>query len=261
MDGEHTVGSGLHVEQSLPGYVRLEAGADGSTGAVVRHAPALAGRGREVLAHLEAGLSGLPGLLGLPSPGLEALIVADEDWNEAPRDNARPYPTGLPYFTRSAEPPAIVIPERLSAAIRPGTEATLPLVVLHELAHAFLAGEVSAKTPAWLRELPPQVASAAVARRQRLPLDEHLAEIESPGFTVRGFRTPAGAEEQMAFQNLLLKLGAKALEEFGEGFLRHLVGSLREENEVGEARAEELLTEALGEGGRGWLAAREEFQG
>lgn len=251
MDREHAVDSA----RTLPGYVRLE----GEAGAVVRHAPALAERGRQTLAHLEAGLAALPGLLGLPAPELEALVVADVDWNEAPRDNSRPYPRGLPYFTRSASPPALVIPEELSEAIEPQTEATLPLVVHHELAHAFLAGEVAAKTPAWLRELPPQAASAAVARREALPLQDHLEQIQSPGFTVRGFRTPAGAREQMAFQNLLLKLGADALEEFGERFLRRLVDVLGREEEVDEPRAEELLANALGEGGRRWLSSRREF--
>jgi hypothetical protein len=253
---EHTVD-----DAEPPGYDRLQggAGAGGSVRAIVRHAPALAGRAWEVLAHLEAGLAALPEILGLPAPELEALVVADADREAAPRDNHRPYPRGLPYFTRAADPPALVIPEKLSEAVQPRTLATLPLVVHHELAHAFLAGEVATRTPGWLRELPPQAASAAVARREGLPLDEHLAQIPSPGFTVRGFRTPAGAEDQMAFQNLLLKLGAAMLEEFGEVFLPRLVGALRRENEVSEARAEELLAAALGEGGREWLASREEF--
>lgn len=252
MDREHAVSQ---AEPPLPGYVRLEAEA----GAVVRHAPSLAQRGQEVLANLEAGLATLPGLLGLPAPELGALVVADTDWETTPRDNHRPYPPGLPYFTRGAGMPTIVIPEELSAAIQPRTRATLPLVVLHELAHAVLDGEVAPHAPAWLRELLPQAASAAMARGQGLPLDDHLAEIESPGFTVRGFRTPASADEQMAFQNLLLKLGAAALEEFGEGFLLRLVGLLREEVELDEARAEVLLADALGAGGREWLACRKEF--
>lgn len=212
-----------------------------------------------MLRPLEAGLGALPELLGLPAPELEALLVADGDWEAAPRDNSRPYPRGLPYFTRAAEPPALVIPGELSEAIQPQTRVTLPLVVGHELAHAFLAGKVATNTPAWLRELPPQTASAAVARGQRLPLRDHLARIESPGFTVRGFRSPASVAEQMAFQNLLLKLGADALEDFGEDFLRRLVRALQRKVEVDEPRAEELLAGALGEGGRQWLASREEF--
>jgi hypothetical protein len=240
---------------SLPGYVRLE----GDHGAVVRHAPSQAERGREVLACLEGGLEKLPGVLGLTAPDLEALVVADDDWNEAPRDNPRPYPRGLPYLTRAAPPRTLVIPASLSAAIRPRTEITLPLVVSHELAHAFLAGAVAAHTPPWLRELPPQTASAAVVRREGLPLNDHLTNVTSPGFTIRGFRIPAGAEDQMSFQNLLLRLGAAALEDFGEGFIRRLVDSLSREDTVDEARAEKSLAEALGEGGAGWLATREEF--
>lgn len=251
MDRQHAVDSPL----SLPGYLRLE----GEHGAVVRHAPSQAERGREVLTHLEKGLGTLPGVLGLPAPELEALVVADDDWNDAPRDSPRPYPQGLPYLTRAAETRTLVIPASLSATIQPRTRVTLPLVVNHELAHAFLAGEMAARTPPWLRELPPQAASAAVVQREELPLEEHLAKIESPGFTIRGFRTPAGAEDQMSFQNLLLKLVAAALEEFGEEFIRRLVDSLRRENVVDEARAEESLAAALGDGGAEWLATREEF--
>lgn len=251
MDRQHAVDRAV----SLPGYIRWE----GDHGAVVRHAPSQAERGREVLDYLEKGLGTLPEVLGLPAPELEALVVADGDWNEAPRDSPRPYPQGLPYLTRASEMPTLVIPASLSAAIRPRTRATLPLVVSHELAHAFLAGEVAARTPPWLRELPPQAASAAVIRAEGLPLKDHLANVTSPGFTIRGFRTPAGAEDQMSFQNLLLKLGAAALEGFGEGFIRRLVDSLREEVGLDERRAENLLADALGEGGREWLASRKEF--
>lgn len=243
---------------SLPGYVRLE----GGPGTTVLHAPALTDRGRQVLDHLESGFATVPDLLGLPAPALEAMIVADEEWSQAPRESSRAYPTGLPYFTRATNPPALVLPETLSAAIQPRTPATLPLVVHHELAHAFLAGRMAARPSAWLRELPPQATSAAMARREGQPLDEHLSEIpevRSPGFTIRSFRTPAGAEAQMAFQNLLLKLGAAALEEFGEGFLVRLSSALCEGCELDEARAAGVLADALGEGGREWLASRKEF--
>ena len=56
-------------------------------------------------------------------------------------------------------------------------------------------------------------------------------------------------------------LGAAAVERFGDGFLRTLAHALWEEREVvGEERAEELLAEALGPGGRAWLESRPEFQ-
>lgn len=68
------------------------------------------------------------------------------------------------------------------------------------------------------------------------------------------------AGQQMAFQNLLLLLGTSAVEEFGDRFLERLVYGLWEETEVvGEERAEELLADALGPGGREWLQARAEF--
>ena len=245
-----------HGVASLRGYERLAAGA-----VPVLHAPDLADRAREVGCLLEAGAWEISDLLEEPVPRLEALLVADDDWRRAPRESEKPYPPGLPYFTRATEPPALVLPGTLSPAIRPRTGATYPLVVWHELAHAFLLQREAARTPAWLRELVPQALSAAVARRTGLPLEEHLSEVDSdPGFTVRGLKGHASAEEQMAFQNLLLLLGDGALAEFGEAFLNRLVHGLwGEADVVDEARAEELLAGALGPGGREWLLSRAEF--
>jgi 2-hydroxychromene-2-carboxylate isomerase len=65
----------------------------------------------------------------------------------------------------------------------------------------------------------------------------------------------------MSFQNLLLLLGAAALEEFGEGFLQSIFHALWEEDEiVDEGRAEEMLADALGPDGREWVVSRPEFQ-
>jgi hypothetical protein len=155
--------------------------------------------------HLTRGSGALAGILGIGAPELSALLVADEDWDEAPRENERPYPPGLPYFTRSANPPTLVLPERLSPVFRPRTDALLPLTIWHELAHAFLLDREVARVPAWLGEFAPQAASAAVDRRVELTLEEHLGRVDpAPGFTVRGFAGPAGADGQMRFQNLLL---------------------------------------------------------
>jgi hypothetical protein len=239
---------------SLPGYERLDGGIP------VAHPPGMEERATELLRILEAGTSALSEILGVEPPELEALLVADGDWEDAPRDNARPYPLGLPYFTRSVRPPALVLPETISPAFQPRTAATGALVVWHELAHAYLLREPLVRTPSWLREFVPQALSAAVAKRTGLPLEEHLAQIgRDPGVTVRGFSS-TDAERQMTFQNLLLLLGAATVERFGDGFLRTLSHALWEEREVvGEGRAEELLADALGPGGREWLLSRLEF--
>ena len=241
---------------TLPGYERLEGGAF-----PVIHPPRLEERAAEVRDLLEVGTTSLSQILGVEPPELEALLVADEDWEEAPRENKHPYPPGLPYFTRAASPPIVVLPERLSPAFKPRSAATGALVVWHELAHAFLLRKPVPRTPAWLRELVPQALSAAVARRADLPLDEHLEEIaRGPGFTVRDSLGRAGAQRQMAFQHLLLALGAAAVEEFGEGFLGTLAHALWSERDViYEDRAEELLAASLGPGGREWLLSRPEF--
>jgi hypothetical protein len=239
---------------SLPGYERLDGGIP------VAHPPGMEERATELLRILEAGTSSLSEILGVEPPELEALLVADGDWEDAPRDNARPYPLGLPYFTRTVRPPALVLPETLSPAFQPRTAATGALVIWHELAHTYLLREPLVRTPSWLREFVPQALSAAVAKRTGLPLEEHLAQIgRDPGVTVRGFSS-TDAERQMTFQNLLLLLGAAAVERFGDGFLRTLSHALWEEREVvGEGRTEELLADALGPGGREWLLSRLEF--
>jgi hypothetical protein len=239
----------------FPGYRRL----DGPV--PLFHAPRLADGAREVLGHLTRGSEAMSDILMVEPPELSAVLVGDEDWSEAPRENERPYPRGLPYFTRSVEPPALVLPEMLSPVFRPRTGALLPLTVWHELAHAFLLSREVVRTPAWLGELVPQAASAAVALRVGLPLGEQLERVDpAPGFTVRGFRRPAGAEEQMKFQNLLLLFGAAALERFGEGSLGRLFRALwTEDDVVDEERAERLLAGALGPGGREWLRSRPEF--
>ena len=227
----------------------------------VLYAPRLEAKAREVRDDLGEGYRALSGMLSVGPPMVCALLVADEDWIDAPRDNAHPYPPGLPYFTRSVEPPALVLPEALSPVFGPRTDATLPLTIWHELAHAFLLSREVVRTPAWLGEFVPQAASAAIAKRAGLPLDAHLAQIgKDHGFTARGLRGLARARDQMAFQNVLLVLGVEALDAFGEGLLRRLFYGLWEQDEiVDEERAEELLADALGPGGREWLASRPEF--
>ena len=240
---------------AFPGYERL----NGEIPVV--YAPETEEWASELSLLLNTGAVALSTLLGVGLPELEAMLVADEDWNEAPREGERAYPKGLPYFTRSARPPALVLPATLSPVFRPRTQATYPLVVWHELAHAFLLQKEVVRTPAWLGEFVPQAASAAVARRVELPLDEHLGMIDrEPGFTIRELRGHADAGEQMAFQNLLLLVGAEAIEEFGDEFLKRLVRNLWEKTDVvNEERAEELLADALGLGGREWLASRPEL--
>lgn len=237
-----------------PGYESL----DGPV--PVLHAPRLTQRAREVRHHLERGTGALAEILAVEPPDLTALVVADEDWKDAPRDNRHPYPAGLPYFTRSTNPPVLVLPASLSAVFRPRTEATLPLAVWHELSHSFLLRREVVRTPVWFGEFLPQVAAAAVARREGL-LEGHLDRMDrKPGFTVRGFGGRASAEDQMAFQNLLLAFGAAALEEFGEGPVRRIFHALRDEGEVvDKERAEELLASALGPHGPEWLKSRPEF--
>ena len=225
------------------------------------HAPRWTEQARKVQGYLELGAGALTQTLAVEPPELTAVLVADEDWEEAPRESEHPYPPGLPYFTRSVTPPALVLPERLSAVFVPRTPATFPLAVWHELAHAFLLQREVVRTPVWLGEFVPQAAAVTVARRAELPLGDHLSRIgQHPGFSVRNFGGRTGAGDQMQFQNLLLQFAAAALEEFGEGFLKNLVHALWEENKiVDDERAVELLAGALGARGLEWLESRPKF--
>ncbi len=239
---------------TLPNYERF------SSAVPVLYPPKMEDRARELRGLLETGTRELSEVLEVEPPELQALLVASEDWREAPRENSEPYPLGFPYFTRSVTPSALVLPEELSTVFQPRTEALLPLIVWHELAHAFLLQRDVVRTPVWLREFVPQAAAVAVARRSGLPLVEHLLQTDEPGFTVREFGGRFDTEEQMAFQNLLLLFGNATLEEFGSGFLGKLVRTLWDEKDVvNEERAEELLADALGNGGREWLLSRSEL--
>ncbi|MGB3633599.1 MAG: hypothetical protein WA982_06130 [Rubrobacteraceae bacterium] len=239
---------------TLPAYERL----DGPV--PVFHPTNMEDRARRLRGLLQAGMQELSTILDVEPPELHALLIADEDWREAPRENNKPYPPGLPYFTQSVSPPALVIPEELSPVFQPRTEALLPLTLWHELTHAFLLQRALVRTPIWLREFVPQAAAVAVARRTGLPLGKHFSWMDEAGFPVREFGRTADADEQMAFQNLLLVLGNQALEGFGDGFLGKLVRALwDEEDVVDEVRAEELLADALGTGRRKWLQSRPEF--
>ncbi|MCA1729114.1 MAG: hypothetical protein LC751_06815, partial [Actinobacteria bacterium] len=156
----------------LPDYERL----DGAVPLVYRRGTEE--QAAEVRRLLETGATVLSALLDTQPPELEAFLIPNEDWDEAPRENSRAYPPGLPYFTRSVRPPALVLPATLSPVFRPRTQATDPLIVWHELAHAFLLKREVARTPVWLGEFVPQAVSAAVAREANLPLGEHLSRID-----------------------------------------------------------------------------------
>ena len=239
------MGNDAVIEAKFPNYERL----DGEI--TVFYPPGMSDGAEEARRLLDTGVEALSRILGVEPPKLEALLVAEADWNEAPRENSHPYPYGLPYFTRSVRPPALVLPEEVTSDITPRTETTAPLVVWHELAHAFLLRKEIVRTPAWLREFVPQASAALIARRAGLPLAEHLSQVEAePDFTIRTLNGRADAGRQMAFQNLLLSLGAAALERFGEEFLRRLVHSLWDETKViDEIRAEKLLAGSLGSDG------------
>lgn len=209
---------------------------------------------------LSTGHAHMTELFQTEPPRLRAMLLDETDWRDTPREAGRPYPFGLPYFTRAAETPTLVFPAALSDIFQPRTDLTFPLAAWHELAHAFFLSREVVKTPLWLGEFVPQAAAAAVALREGASVGEHLSQVEKPDFTVRGFTLPATAEEQMRFQNLLLSFSVAIVRQFGDGFLSRLVRSVwGEEDVVSGERAESLFVESLGSGGREWVYSREDF--
>jgi hypothetical protein len=96
----------------LEGYGYLD-------GAVpVVYSPGTEEQAAEMQQLLETGVVSLSEMFDVEPSELEAFLVADEDWDEAPRESVRAYPLGLPYFTRSVRPPALVLPATLSPIFR-----------------------------------------------------------------------------------------------------------------------------------------------
>ena len=63
-----------------PGYKSL----DGEV--PVLYAPQLEDEAGEVQGYLAEGYAALSGMLSVEPPGISALLVADEDWRDAPRE-------------------------------------------------------------------------------------------------------------------------------------------------------------------------------
>jgi hypothetical protein len=102
----------------LEGYECL----DGAV--LVIYSPGTEEQAAEMQYLLEAGAGALSEVLDVEPPELEACLLADEDWDEAPRESARAYSLGLPYFTRSVHPPALKSMKRAPGGCLPAFRAT-----------------------------------------------------------------------------------------------------------------------------------------
>ena len=228
----------------------------------VLYAPRLGAKAMELRGYLAEGYRTLSGYSPSSRPEIIALLVADEDWKDAPRDNARPYPPGLPYFTRSVEPPALVLPEELSHRVQAKDRRHAAPYRLARAGPRLLARAGGREDPGLARGVRP-AGRLGGDRPQGRSLAGRASVADRKGARVYGAELPwvrRGRGIRCRSRTCCCCSASAALEEFGEGFLRRIFHALWEEDEiVDEERAEELLADALGPGGREWLASRPEF--
>src|SRR5215467_12365171 len=102
--------------------------------------------GHETLAHqvlqwVDEANRLLAGLLALPTPEMEILLIAPEDWQNAPRDEPEETFIMLPYLTEATQPSALIVPTELDPIVGRSSQEKLAFLLFHEVAHAFLASD------------------------------------------------------------------------------------------------------------------------
>ena len=213
----------------------------------------------EVRDYLAEGYSALSGILSVEPPGIAALLVADEDWRDAPRDNARPYPPGLPYFTRSVEPPALVLPEELSPVFRPRTAATLPLTS----GTSWPTPSCSAggrQDPGLARGARPASRLGGDRKKGRIcRWRTSVTDRQEPGFTVRSFRGRRGRGIRCRSRTCCSFWRRRRWRSSARASWTHLPRPLGRRRDSRRGAGRGVARGRLGPGGREWLASRPEF--
>ncbi len=217
-------------------------------------------------------------LLTMPTPQMVVLLVAPDDWQDAPREETEsPEETEetdmlLPYWTDATEPPSLVVPVQLDPIMGSYSQEKLAFLLLHEVAHALLESDAHPwplESPLWADEW--QVHFAALWLFHQLyhgqgivmtDLHEQYAEIFEPEadgktpVTVRGFdwyedTTPQDFLEytlllEQFAADLLARYSPDILPRFLEGYRKEGVAWLSDD-------VTNLLAATLGEGGEAWL--------
>jgi hypothetical protein len=211
-------------------------------------------------------------LLGLPLPKMQLMLVAEADWDEAPRDDPDQPNILLPYWTDVTLPPCIVIPERLDPILGAPTQKKLAFLLYHELTHACLEEDPRpwpAESPLWADEWPLQYAALWLAQQvdgqlstvmqdlheQNAEMFEPEADGKTP-VTVRGFdwyedTTP---EDYLLYNLLLEQFAADLLAHYSPEILPRFLDLYRKNVDVLLSdEVTEMLATVLGPGGVEWL--------
>ena len=214
-------------------------------------------------------------LLTQPTPQLEILLVATDDWDRAPLEDTEELEQPkrfLPYWTDAIQPSCLVIPSELDPIIGEPTQAKLAILLYHELMRAFLEYDPRPwpdEYPLWADEW--QVHFAALWLAQQIDgqqgivtkdLREHYAELFVPEedgktpITVRGFDwdDETSPQDYLRFDLLLEQFAADLLEHSDPELLPRFLALYRKEQSVLLSDdVTEMLATALGPGGTEWL--------
>lgn len=239
---------------------------------LVHYPPGQDAQARQVLQWVDEANKLLAGLLVIPAPEMGILLIAPEDWQDAPRDEPEETVMMLPYWTNSTEPSTLVVPTELDPIMGSFAPEKLAFLLFHEVAHAFVASDPRpwpAESPLWADEW--QLQFAALWLYQMIyhttgvvMFDLHLQnreifEPEADGktpVTVRGFdwyedTTP---QDYLEYTLLLERFADDLLERYDPDILPRFIELYRKEGVTWLSdEITNLLGIALGDGGEAWL--------
>ena len=214
----------------------------------------------------------LAGLLAIPVPEMEILLIAPEDWQDAPRDEPEETFIMLPYWTDSTEPSTLVVPTELDPIMGNFAPEKLAFLLFHEVAHAFVASDPRPwplESPLWADEW--QLQFAALWLYQQIyhttgvvMFDLHLQyrdifEPEADGktpVTVRGFDWYEDTipQDYLEYTLLLERFADDLLERYAPDILPRFIELYRKEGVTWLSdEITNLLGIVLGNGGEAWL--------
>jgi len=215
-------------------------------------------------------------LLGQSMPEMEILLVAPDDWDTLPGQDAEETSAllALPYWTDATQPPSLVVPMELDPMMGEPTSEKLAFLLYHELTHAFMENDSRPwpkESPLWADEWQLQFAALWLFHQIHggygivmTDLHEKYREIFEPEpdgktpVTVRGFdwyedTTP---EDYLIYTLLLERFANDLLVNFDAEILPRFLDLYRKDYDVLLSdEVTKMLGSSLGPDGEEWLEA------
>ena len=211
-------------------------------------------------------------LLDIPTPAMEILLVAPEDWQNVPLDEPEETVIMLPYWTDVTEPSSMVVPTQLDPIMGKYSLEKLAFLLFHEVAHAFLACDPlpwPLESPLWADEWQVQFAALLLYHQIYSTTGivmtdlhynyEDIFEPEADGktpVTVRGFDwyEDTTTQDYLEYTLLLERFADDLLARYDASILPRFIALYRKEGVVWLSdEVTNLLGITLGDGGEVWL--------